>query len=226
MSVYIPLPASEKPAPPTVIRKEDDGVTYYARLVGIMGGSLQFSVLFGVLWAWGTRGLAWYQSAFVWFFGLSCFVWVVAGIGAFGFYVYFKVYRPTYLEDEDRKTRKPKVEVVYQTLDFPAVENFKYAGYKIISGYFFEYPTLTREQAETERLCSQTEWNVFNTIAKHHQIRTPGNLWNKAKDEEALYLWHVTSFEMPEREPGTLVAHLAGGTTLKFDLTKKGILKK
>lgn len=223
MSVYIPL-TSDKPAPAT--SKPEDDVTRFARLALVIGALLTLAitagVLAGVLWGWVDT----VRTFFGWWMSLVAVAWTLAaGFGAWWTYA-LKIKRPVRLEDEDRETRKPKVEVVYQTLDFPAVENFKYAGYKILAGYFFEYPTLTREQAETERLCSQTEWNVFNTIAKHHQIRTPDNLWNKAKDEEALYLWHVTSFEMPEREPGTLVAHLAGGTTLKFDLTKKGILKK
>lgn len=231
MNTTIKFPASPTPAPmPVEPPATERLIGRYARLsviIAVMFSLATLAASVATLFKGLDGGFLGALDAAVavclWGLALS---WFLGGVGGGILTGYLEIWVPYQREKEDRAARTPKVETVFQTLDLPPAERFRLVGWELLTEWQLRTPELTREQAVEARLCTQTEWNVWASIWKKYGFRTEGNQWVADRQEESLYYWDATHFDLSEREKGILTARLSGGVTMRFDLGKKGAAVK
>lgn len=229
MNTTIKFPASPTPAPAPVEPPATERlIGRYARLSVIIAAMFSLATiaasvatLFQMLDGGFLAALDAATGVCLWGLALS---WFAGGLGGGILTGWLEIWIPYRNERDDRIARKPVTETIYQTLDLPPAERFELVGMHLLAEWMLNNPTLTREQANDGNLCTQTEWNIWNTILKQYGVRTAGNQWVSEKADEALYLWHVTKFETAPKDKNVLTARLAGGVVMRFDLAKKGAL--
>jgi len=221
-----PGPASEPapaPAPSSLLGRYARLSVIIAAMFSLATIAASVATLFQMLDGGFLAALDAATGVCLWGLALS---WFAGGLGGGILTGWLEIWIPYRNERDDRIARKPVTETIYQTLDLPPAERFRLVGWELLTEWQLRTPELTREQAVDARLCTQTEWNVWASIWKKYGFRTDGNQWVADRQEESLYYWDATHFDLSEREKGILTARLSGGVTMRFDLGKKGAAVK